>query len=346
MKRIISSVLQYTIFLGLGIFLLWWTTKNLTATEIQHLKDALNGANYLLVIPAMILLLLSHYSRALRWKILMEPLGFQPSSLNTFFAVMLGYFFNLLVPRLGEVMKCTMLARYEKTPVDKVIGTMVAERAIDLICLLIVIGLTILLQVDIASSFLSAEWQKSAEKDPASGNYSGLLLTLATIGAGLVLMIWLMRRFAHISVIAKIKRILLGIWQGLTSVRFVKRKWAFIFHTVFIWSMYLLSIRLGFYAMESVSHLGLRPSFTILSFGSLAMIITQGGIGAYQLAVQKTLTLYGIAEVDGLAYGWLLWAVQTLMVLVVGLICLLLLPIFNKQKNESIRQNSAETDVA
>jgi glycosyltransferase 2 family protein len=134
--------------------------------------------------------------------------------------------------------------------------------------------------------------------------------------------------------------------MGLTSVRFVKRKWAFIFHTVFIWSMYLLSIRLGFYAMESVSHLGMRPSFTILSFGSLAMIITQGGIGAYQLAVQKTLTLYGIAEVDGLAYGWLLWAVQTLMVLVVGLVCLLLLPIFNRQKNESIRQNSAETDVA
>jgi hypothetical protein len=322
MKRIISSALQYTIFLGLGIFLLWWTTKNLTATEIQHLKDALNGANYLLVIPAMILLLLSHYSRALRWKILMEPLGFQPSSLNTFFAVMLGYFFNLLVPRLGEVMKCTILARYEKTPVDKIIGTMVAERAIDFICLLIVIGLTILLQVDIASSFLSAEWQKSAENDPASGNYSGLLLTLAAFGAGLVLVLWLMRRFAHISIIAKIKSLFLGIWQGLTSVRFVKRKWAFIFHTAFIWSMYLLSIRLGFYAMESVSHLGMRPSFTILSFGSLAMIITQGGIGAYQLAV------------------------QTLMVLVVGLICLLLLPIFNRQKNESIRQNSAETDVA
>jgi hypothetical protein len=98
--------------------------------------------------------------------------------------------------------------------------------------------------------------------------------------------------------------------------------------------------------MESVSHLGIKPSFTILSFGSLAMIITQGGIGAYQLVVQKTLTLYGISEVNGLAYGWLLWAVQTLMVLVVGLICLLLLPLFNKKKHESIRKNIRETDVA
>jgi len=346
MKKIISSLFQYTVFLGLGIFLLWWTTKNLSPAEVQHLKDVLNGANYLLVLPAMMLLLLSHYSRALRWKILMEPLGFQPSSLNTFFAVMLGYFFNLLVPRLGEVMKCTMLARYEKTPVDKIIGTMVAERAIDFICLLIVIGMTILLQIDIASSFISAEWQKSSAENPDANRFSSLILTIAGISAGVILLIWILRRFAHVSIVGRIRSLLLGIWQGLTSVRYVKRKTAFILHTLFIWSMYFLSIRLGFYAMESVSHLGIKPSLTILSFGSIAMIITQGGIGAYQLAVQKTLTLYGISEVNGLAYGWLLWAVQTVMVLVVGLICLFLLPIFNRKKNESIRQNSAETDVA
>jgi glycosyltransferase 2 family protein len=344
MKRIFSTILQYTIFLGLGLFLLWWTTRNLSPEEIQHLKDALNGAKYLLVIPAMFFLLLAHYSRALRWKILMEPLGFQPSTINTFFAVMLGYFFNLLVPRLGEVMKCTLLARYEKTPVDKIIGTMVAERAIDVICLLIVIGVTVLLQVDIASSFLSEEWQKMMQKNPGSNGYSGLLLTIGLVAFFSILIFWIM--FAHISVIGKIKGLFRGIWQGLTSVRFVKRRAAFIFHTVFIWSMYLLSIRIGFYAMESVSHLGINPSFTILSFGSLAMIITQGGIGAYQLVVQKTLTLYGISEVNGLAYGWLLWAVQTLMVLVVGLICLLLLPLFNKEKHESIRKNIGETDVA
>jgi hypothetical protein len=101
--------------------------------------------------------------------------------------------------------------------------------------------------------------------------------------------------------------------------------------------MYLMSIRLGFYAMESVSHLGIKPSFTILSFGSLAMIVTQGGIGAYQLAVQKTLLLYDVSEVAGLAYGWLLWLVQTVMVLGVGLICLILLPIYNRKPHEANR---------
>jgi hypothetical protein len=98
--------------------------------------------------------------------------------------------------------------------------------------------------------------------------------------------------------------------------------------------MYLMSIRVGFYAMDAVSTLGIRPSFTILSFGSIAGIITQGGIGAYQLAVQKTLLLYDINEVDGLAFGWLLWLAQTLMVLGIGFLCLVILPLVNRKKNE------------
>lgn len=146
---------------------------------------------------------------------------------------------------------------------------------------------------------------------------------------------FLLNRFAHISIISRVKKIVKGIWEGLTSVRYVKRKTAFFLHTVFIWTMYLMSIRLGFYAMEAVSQLGIRPSFTILSFGSVAMIVTQGGIGAYQLAVEKTLALYGIAEMHGLAYGWLLWLVQTVMVLAVGFLCLIILPIYNRKRNET-----------
>ena len=339
MKKILVTAAQYIFFLGLGILLLWWTTKNLTADEIRQLKDALKDANYFLVIPAMILLLLSHFSRALRWKILMEPLNFQPSTLNTFFAVMLSYFFNLLVPRLGEVMKCTILARYEKTPVDKLIGTMVAERAIDVICLLLVIFTTILLQIDIVGEFAMTEFRKAYGTKAGGIDVTSLLIAVGIFLAAVFMIVWLMRRYNHVGIIGKINTGLKGIWMGLTSIRFVKRKWAFVFHTVFIWAMYLMSIRLGFYAMESVSHLGIKPSFTILSFGSLAMIITQGGIGAYQLAVEKTLTLYGINEVNGLAFGWLLWAVQTLLVLIVGFLCLMLLPVFNKKKNETLRKN-------
>jgi len=135
--------------------------------------------------------------------------------------------------------------------------------------------------------------------------------------------------------IGKARRILSGIWAGLTSIRYLKRKAAFFFHTVFIWTMYLLSIRLGFLALSSVAHLGINPSFTILSFGSIAMILTQGGIGAYQLAVQKTLTLYGIPEVQGLTFGWLLWLFQTIIVVISGILLLILLPVINRTRHES-----------
>ena len=262
----------------------------------------------------------------------MQPLGFEPSRLNTFFAVMLGYFFNLLVPRMGEVMKCTMLAKYEHTPVDKLIGTMVAERALDVICLAIVIGLSLLLQMDMVTTFISGADVTGA----GQGNGWWRLLGLIALAlAGVWILRMLMSRYAHHHMVKRIRSVASGIWQGLTSVRHIdpSRLPAFLFHTIFIWTMYLLSIRMGFYAMSSVVGLGMSAALTILSVGSLAMIITQGGIGAYQIVVQRSLALYGIPEVNGLAFGWLLWAVQTILVLVVGLICLILLPVMNKNKN-------------
>jgi uncharacterized protein (TIRG00374 family) len=334
MRKIIINVVQYVFFLGLGLFLIWYTTRHLTDAEIVMMKNSLRNAHYLLVIPAMVLLLAAHYSRALRWKILMEPLGFQPSDSNTFIAVMLGYFFNLLVPRLGEVMKCTILARYEKTPVDKLIGTMVAERAFDVICLLLVIFITVILQINIVGEYASEELRKIFMTKSGSFHTGKLLLAAGIFTAVIIIFRFVLNKFRHVIIIEKIRRIIRGIWEGIMSVRLVKRKTSFFLHTVFIWAMYFMSIRLGFYAMDAVSHLGIRPSFTILSFGSLAMIVTQGGIGAYQLAVQKTLLLYDISEVDGLAFGWLLWLVQTVMVLGVGFLCMIILPLVNRKKNE------------
>ena len=147
MKKFISLLAQYVVFLGLGLFLIWWSVRSLSDADMRSLRESLGVANYLLIVPAMGMLMLAHYSRALRWRIMMEPLGFQPSRSNTFIAVLLGYFFNLLVPRMGEVMKCTTLARYERTPVDRLIGTMVAERALDVLCLLTVFGLAFLSQM-------------------------------------------------------------------------------------------------------------------------------------------------------------------------------------------------------
>jgi uncharacterized protein (TIRG00374 family) len=334
MRKIIINVLQYVFFLGLGLFLIWYTTRHLSPEEISLMKASLKNAHYLLVLPAMLLLLAAHYSRALRWKILMEPIGIQPSTTNTFIAVLLGYFFNLLVPRLGEVMKCTILARYEKTPVDKLIGTMVAERAFDVICLLLVFFITIILQINIVGEYASTELRKVFITKTGSFQTANFLIVIGIIAVVIISIRYILHKYKHILIIDKIRSIIRGIWEGLTSVKLVKRKSAFFLHTVFIWAMYLLSIRIGFYAMDAVNGLGIGPAFTILSFGSLGTIATQGGIGAYQLAVQKSLLLYDINEVVGLAFGWLLWLVQTVMLIIVGFLCLIILPLVNRKKNE------------
>lgn len=334
MNKSLSLALQYLVFLGLGVFLVWWSVRSLTPEEVGQLKGSLRSARYLLILPAMVMLLLSHYSRALRWRMLMEPLGFEPRKTNTFLAVLLGYFFNLLVPRMGEVMKCTMLARYEKTPIDRLIGTMVAERALDVVCLAIVIALTFLIQADLAGRVMGAELEKLGG---GAGGATGWLLGAVAVIGGLWLFFRIINRFSHIGWIAKTRGLFMGVMLGLTSIRLIKRKTAFLLHTLFIWTMYLASVYVGFQAMEPVSHLGFNPSMTILSVGSLAMIVTQGGIGAYQIAVQKSLSLYGISAVNGLAFGWLLWAFQTILILVAGIICLVLLPLVNRKSHESVR---------
>ncbi|HZE84534.1 MAG TPA: lysylphosphatidylglycerol synthase transmembrane domain-containing protein, partial [Puia sp.] len=149
MNKKILAILQYFFFAALAAFFVWLSLKDMDSKKWAQLKDALDRAHYWLLVPILLLLLASHWLRALRWRQLMEPLGYKPSKINTFLGVMIGYFVNLGAPRLGEVVKCTILARYEKVPADKLVGTIVAERAFDVICLMVVFGLTLLFQFDV-----------------------------------------------------------------------------------------------------------------------------------------------------------------------------------------------------
>ena len=146
MRRRYLTILQYIFFFALGLFLVWWSVKDLSSNDKFQIKEALRTARYLLILPVLIILFFSHYIRALRWKLLIEPLGYNPKVKNTFFAVMIGYLTNLAFPRLGEVLKCTVLAKYESIPVDKLIGTIIIERIIDAFSLLIIFAITIALQ--------------------------------------------------------------------------------------------------------------------------------------------------------------------------------------------------------
>lgn len=332
MQKKINSLLQYAFFLGLAIFLVWWSLSKISDEHWEEMKTAMRETNYWLLVPVAIALLVSHLSRAIRWKILMEPMGYKPSLINTYLAVLIGYFANQGVPRLGEVLKCTILSRYEKVPADKLIGTIVAERAFDLLCLILVFAITFFSQISVigkyAGDLLNQLLYGSAEK---AGN-KGLYIGLGIVFFLLLLVWWLLRRYADSGFVKKIKAVVGGIWQGINSIRFLKHKGWFLFHSFLIWFLYLASIRIGFYAMTATQPYGWLPSFSVLSLGSVGMIVTPGGMGAYPILVQETMSLYGLSEGIGNAFGYILWLAQFVLVLVAGAVSLVLLPVLNRKQ--------------
>lgn len=332
-KRLIVYI-QYIFFIALAGFFVWLSLRNLNAEKWQLLKDALGHAKFLIFFPVLLLLLLSHWFRAVRWKMLIEPLGFKPRSLNTFFGVMVGYFVNLGAPRLGEIIKCTVLARYEKIPADKLVGTIVAERAFDLVCLIIVTTITLVLEFDVIGAFAMNTIEPLYQSKSGKFSITKILVIIASLVVIIFLFRMLFRRFLHINFVQRLKTILAGIWHGLTSIRFVKNKLLFLFYTAAIWILYLLSTWLGFQVLEETSKLGLAAAFSVLVMGSAGMIMSPGGIGAYPWLIQQTIQLYGIeAEPYGQALGWLLWVGQFIIFIVFGTLSFILLPVLNKKKH-------------
>jgi glycosyltransferase 2 family protein len=333
MKKGLLSILQYLFFAALAAFFVWLSLRGLDQKHWVELKAALDRANYWLLVPVLLLLLASHLLRALRWKQLIEPLGYKPSILNTFFGVIIGYFVNLGAPRLGEVVKCTILSRYEKVPVDKLVGTIVAERAFDVLCLVIIFALTLIFQFDVIHSLFA--WDIFAFFRNAGGRISWLKIGIAVFVAlmALVIVKGLLNRYGHINIVQKIKGVFLNIWHGLISVRSLKNKPLFFMYSAGIWLLYLLSTWVGFFAIKETSGLSLTDALSVLAMGSIGMIVSPGGIGAYALLVEKTVAFYNVPNLPyGQALGWLLWFGQFLSFILFGVASFILLPRINRRR--------------
>src|SRR5688572_16515836 len=198
MNKKLKTLLQYLFFFGLGFFFVWMSVKDIDDEQLQQIKFALRNARYYLVVPVFAILLLSHYVRAIRWRLLMEPLGYKPHRANTFFAVMIGYLANQGVPRMGEVLKCTVLARYEKIPADKLVGTIILERLIDAITLLIVFGITLAIQPGLYSQITEQVFNSPGEEK--KGGISGILLLAIIVGIIILVMaFWMIRKKKKLS---------------------------------------------------------------------------------------------------------------------------------------------------
>ena len=343
MRKSIFTILQYSFFLGLGIFFVWLSVKNIQAEHWRQIQLALKHARHWLIIPVVLLLLLSHYLRALRWKILMEPMGYHPGIFNTFAAVMIGYLVNAGVPRLGEVVKCTILSRYEKVRADRLVGTIVMERAVDLVSLIVVFVLALVFEGNIIGDYVKEIFGDFFIDNSGHTSLTKIVITIGIASVLFYLFYILLKRFAHISIIGKIKTIVKGILHGLTSIRYIKNKGIFIFHSIAIWALYLGSTTLGVYALQETDHLGIGGGLTTLAVGSVGMIVTPGGIGAYPLLVAKLVGLYGLEEKTiGNALGWLLWSVQTIIIIGAGIIFFGLFTYFNK-KSKAIETGTKHT---
>lgn len=259
----------------------------------------------------------------------MEPLGYKPSIMNTFLAVLIGYLANLAIPRLGEVLKCTLLAKYEKVPAEKIVGTIVAERAFDVISL----GIVFLLALTLQFNVIEAGWQQLQTGNSASTHSNNNLIIIIGIVAfllvvALILFFTLKHKFE--SIINPIKKIIKGIWEGVISATKLKKHNLFFFYSFSIWFLYLLATYIGLYGTEGTAS-SFSTAISCLAYASIGMIITPGGIGAYAYFMAKVLELNGIEYTLGLANGTLQWFSQVIIVIVLGGIALVALPFINKQ---------------
>jgi len=265
--------------------------------------------------------ILSHVSRAIRWNYLLRPLGYSPKVSNTFFMVMIAYLANLGVPRSGEFLRATALSTYEGVPFEKGFGTIVTERVIDVIMLLVVIVGALLLQTHFVLGYL---------KD--YGLSLGLSTAILIMGIiGLVILLRLIRK-AKDGFLLKVKKFLDGMLQGIASILKMKKKWSFIVHTLFIWTCYVGMFWAIKFAIPETAALELSELLVAFVAGAFAMMVFPGGLGGYPVLVGAALALYGIPSHSGDAFGWIMWIAQTLMIVILGTISFILLPLLNQNR--------------
>ena len=294
-----------------------------------------NDVNYFWVFVSLFIGLLSHISRTIRWGLMIEPIGHKPKFTNTFLAVMVGYLMNMAFPRMGEISRCGVLARYEKLSFTKLIGIVVAERIVDTISLLILLLVVIISQFGKVLGFVKNN-PEIEEKLTAIVSSPALLIGLAMLA---VLLIGFIKAFKHKAIYAKIIGILNNFKEGFVSIGSIKRKFWFFFHSALIWLLYYLMLYVNFYAFDFTKVLnpiaGLT-TFVMASFGMLAPV--QGGIGAWHFMAKEALALYGVSNENGIIFAFVAHSSMTLMMIVVGIISLLALPFINRRNlSENVR---------
>ena len=319
MSKKLKSYIKILLPISIGIFCIFFSFRNISFTDFTKYFYEIN---YLWVFVGIFLGALSHISRSYRWKYLIEPLGYKLGFINSVLAVFSAYLINYTIPRAGDIARATMISKYEKIPLDKTLGTIVAERAVDVICILTIIAIGLIF-----------EFNRISEKLIYLIENTEISVIIIYVGI-VILILFVSNRVLRKSKYYKsILNFFSGIIEGLTIIFKMEKRVPFILHSIFIWLMYILmfwATSMAFFELHEVAFYQFMISFTL---AAISIMLSNGGIGIYPLAVEESLGWYGVQSTTGLAFGWVSWLSQTMMVIIFGGLSLFILPFINRKKS-------------
>lgn len=321
MNKKLVRLLKTILPIGLGLFLVWYSYAITSEADRQQILKYIGEADLFWVTLSIVIGMLSHISRAVRWNYMLAPLGYRPKLMNNILIILMAYFTNLGIPRSGEVLRATALASYENVPFQKGFGTIVTERVVDLLMLFIVILIALFSQTDVIMGYLSDQ-----------GIGMGATLALVGVGvAGMFLFLAFLRRSTSRFSI-RLKDFIKGLLEGILSIFRMEKKWPFVFHTLFIWGAYIFMFWIIKFTVLETIPLSFGEILVAFVAGAFAMSTTNGGIGLYPIAVSASLGIFGVSSVSGDAFGWIMWIAQTLMIVFFGAISFLIIPLWNRNR--------------
>jgi uncharacterized protein (TIRG00374 family) len=309
MKLNFGAIVKFILSLGIGLGLVYYLQTNISSEQRLQIIHGIKNIQPWLLILSILLAGLACIIRAYRWKMLLEPLGYQPRNSTLISSIFIMYLGNLIFPRLGEVLRCSVLMREENIPMDKGIGTMITERLIDILGLGLYVILAIIFEYD---KFFDIYKQYSSMKGETSLLIPGVLFCIILIGG---LIVWRMSALQQF-ILEKIY----GVLEGLKSILKLKNPFLFVFYSLTIYSIYFFSTYILFLGFKETNGLSLGCGIVVLIAGTLGIGLTQGGIGAYQVLVTWTLVLYGISTTTAQTFSWAAWILPTASLVLFGLI--------------------------
>ncbi len=327
-KNVVNTAWKISLSIILGGAILYWMYRDFDFQQVHHvLTDEMNWTWMLLSFPFGIL---AQAFRGWRWKQTLEPVGEKPRSSVSVYSIFLSYAVSLVIPRVGEFARCGVLKRWDKISFPKAIGTVVTERAIDSLLILLIAALTFLAQIPI---FLTFFRKTGTSINSILGQFTTTGYLVTTIcGISILILVWYLLR--KLSIYDKVKATIGGIWQGVISLKNVKNIPLFIFFTIAIWGSYFLHYYLTFFCFEATSHLSMSCALVTFIVGSIAVVVpTPNGAGPWHFAVKTMLILYGIGTYDALYFVLIVHSVQTLLVILLGVYAWIALALTEKKND-------------